>query len=27
MEEKHAKKDIFDITNRCAECHPRGDKD
>ena len=27
MESKHAEKDIFDIANRCADCHPNGKKD
>jgi len=26
-ESKHAEKDIFDIANRCADCHPNGNDD
>ncbi len=26
-EQKHAEKNIFDVANRCAECHPNGKKD
>ncbi|HSF79815.1 MAG TPA: hypothetical protein VLA49_01190 [Anaerolineales bacterium] len=27
MESKHAEKNIFDIANRCADCHPNGKND
>jgi hypothetical protein len=27
MENEHAEEDISNISNRCAECHPRGDDD